>query len=563
MEGSLRKEASPSDFMDLKDVIVILWRRKWLLLLITFLGAASVFVISQLSTPVYQASTTLLIDQAPDPQSSDYSALLASERLALTYAQMLTIRPVLEEARSRLELQMELEDLEKVVDVDLVKDTQLIKLRVESADKYLATNIANTIVEVFIEQIDVLQAGRFASSKASLRAQLDALTDQIRANEVAIASLGTPQTESLGAGLELLRVELAQYQASYTSLLQSYEDLRVVEARTISNVIQVEPAEPPANPVRPRIYLNTLIAGVIGGMVAIGAIFMLEHLDDRIRSAEDVARVTHLPVIGYVPDSKKLSASGTRERLMISEPRSPLAESYRLLRTNIELAGTQGTPRSILVGSPEPGDGKTTVATQLAVSMAEGGKRVILLDANLRRPRLDEYFGIKNELGLSDMLVDDLVPQVVAHQLVHWRLKVITSGKPVDNPVELMGSIRMLKLLTRLREQADVAIFDGPPFLVAESFILASKLESVLLVMQSDRTRERFVWPVVEQLERARANIIGVVLNRVPKREAYGYDLRFGDLVKGQVSPNSGAILQRQSKKPFPLTKEKETSSKG
>ena len=145
----------------------------------------------------------------------------------------------------------------------------------------------------------------------------------------------------------------------------------------------------------------------------------------------------------------------------------------------------------------------------------------MLLDANLRRPSLHEYFGIKNDLGFSDMLVDDLVPQVVAQQVIHWRLKVITSGKPVDNPAELMGSIQMLKVLARLREQTDVAIFDGPPFLVAESFILASKLESVLMVMQYGRTSEEVATQMMEQLDRAQSNVVGVVINRVPASVAH------------------------------------------
>ena len=516
--------------MEVREYSAIIWRWKWLLVLCTILAAGAAFVVSSLTTPVFEASTTLLVNQPPDSRTSEYTAILASERLALTYTQMLTKRPVLTEAVSRLGLDIDLEDLQRAIDVQLIRDTQLIELKAENTDPSLAATLANSIVEVFTEQNDALQASRFAASKTSLGTQLDKISEQIQAKEAAIADLATPQTDTDKAELDRLQTELAQHQASYITVLQSYEELRIAEARLISNIIQVEPAEPPEKPIRPRTLLNTLLAGVAGGLIALGAAFLIEYLDDTIKSSEDVVRVTGLPVIGYVPDSKKLSVSGESQKLMISEPNSLLAESFRSMRTNIELAGIQGTPRSILVASFGPGDGKTAIATQLAVSIAQGGKKVVLIDANLRQPRLHDYLGIKNELGLSDMLVDDLVPQVVAHEMIHWRLRVITSGTPVENPAELMGSVWVLKVLTRLREQADVAIFDGPPFVVYESFVLASKLESVLMVMKYGHTREADATQTMERLARSHANPLGVVMNRVPDNIAHS---QTGNLVYG------------------------------
>jgi capsular exopolysaccharide synthesis family protein len=392
---------------------------------------------------------------------------------------------------------------------------------VESTDKYLATNVANTVVAVFIEQNDALQADRFASSEISLKTQLDALTGQIRANEAAIASLGTPQTDSRRSELERLRTELAQYQASYTSLLQSYEELRIAKAGAISNVIQVEPAEPPREPVRPRILLNTLLAGVTAGMLALGIIFLNEHLDDSIRTQEDVERIFQVPVLGYVAESEGFGSQGQGRVLLTEEPPPVIAEAFRSLRTNLEFSGNLGGPRTILISSPGPGDGKTTIASYLAATIAKGGKRAILIDADLRRPGVHRFFGVKNELGLSDMLKDDLVPQVATQPLGNHRFKLITSGTPVDNAAELFRSLWLLKVLNFLREQADVAIFDGPPFLATEAYILASRLESVLMVIQPGKTHEPPARAILEQLERAKANLLGVVLNRVSRSEAY------------------------------------------
>ena len=553
-----------SDYVELKEFAAVIWRRKWLIVSVTFLAATTAFVASSLMTPVYEASTVLFVNQVTDPRSYDFGPVPTSERLARTYAEMLTTRPMLEESMARLGLGIGHGGANRSAGAQLVKDTQLIELNVQDTDPVVAAELANTIVEVFAGQFDALQASRFAASKASLSAQLEKLAEQIRAtedqvealnpvqaageqaNEENIAGLSTAQTNDRSAELERRLAELTQYRVSYTNLLLSFEELRMAEAQSASNIVQVEPAKPPGAPIRPRTMLNTLLASVVGGMLALGIAFVIDRSDDTLTSADEAARVTQLPVIGYVADSKELMVSDTRKGLMISEPNSPLAESFRSVRTNLELGGTQGTPRSILVSSPEPHDGKTTIAAQLAVSMAHGGKKVVLIDANLRQPKLHEYFGIKNTLGLSDMLVDDLVPQVVAQQSIHWRLRVITSGKPVDNPAELMGSIWMLKVLTRLREQADVAIFDGPPFLVADSFILASKLESVLIVLQAGKTREAVVLRMMEQLDRAHATVLGLVMNRVPARVAYGLA---GHLVYGYGADPIGTGLKEDTEK--------------
>jgi len=518
MESSPKASGLVYDDIGLNEVIGVMWRRKWILVLATLVAAAGAFVISHLSPPVFEASTTVLIDLASQARLSEYSAITASDRGVLTYAQLIRTRPVIEEALGRLGLDPGAAEPSNIR-VESIQDTQLIEVEVQDTDPMRAADVANTIVEVFEEQNDAFQAGRFAASKESLAAELDKLNEKIAGIETAINDLDPDQVDSRSPEFQRLQTELSQDQASYFSLLSRYEDVRLVEAQLFSTVIQVEPAVPPGTPIRPRVLLNTVVAGFAGLMLALAVIFVVEHLDDSIKAPEDVARATRLPVIGYVADSRKLKADGTRQRLMISEPNSETAESFRSLRTNIELAGAQGTPRSILISSPEPGDGKTTIAAQLAVSMAHGGKRVVLVDANLRRPSLHRYFGMKNELGLSDMLVDDLVPEMVIKHVVHWRLRVITCGKPVDNPAELLGSVIMLRALARLRDQADVAIFDGPPFLVAETFILASKLESVLVVMHHGRTRGGDASQMMMQLDRAQANVVGVVLNRVPARD--------------------------------------------
>lgn len=583
-------------YVEVKDILATIWRGKWFIVSATIIAAAGAFAISSYSTPIYESSTTLLINQVTDPRTLDLSPSLTSARLARTFGEMLTARPIMEESVARIGLDEN--GFEGSVSVSLISDTQLIELTVQDANPIRAAVLANAMVEVFTEQNDAQQAGRFAASKASLSVQLDRLNETIRSLENriqelsaipvtldqsgearftdpetseseldsgdgdSIAVLETPQSqaseefetdtdeleiaksESRLAELGRLHAELSQYRISYTDLLLSYEELRIAEAQSASTIFIVEPAIPSSEPVLPRTAFNTLVAGVIGGTLALVMIFLLKQVDDSVKTPLDVARATGLDVIGYVASSRKLSARGSRQDFLFSQPNSGLAESFRALRTSIELSGPQGTPRSLLVSSLAKGEGKTTIAAQLAMSIAQGGKNVVLIDANFRQPTIHQYLGLGNKLGLSDMLVDDLVPQVVYQESTHWRLKVITSGSQVDNYADLLGSVQMLKVLTRLRSQADVAIFDGPPLLASESFVLASKLESVLLVFRYGRTRAARANPMVAKLNRAQANVMGVVMNRVPPRGARVFP--------GNLSYGHGARVQKSK----PLTED-------
>ena len=518
MQESPWTNESMSENVELKEIAATLWHGKWLIVFFTLLATTSAFVISRQMTPVYEASTTLLIDQAPASQTSDNSAIAASERLARTYAQLLTKRPVIDETLRRLELGTDLENTGTNIRVQLVEETQLVELKVQNTNPILAAELANTIVDVFTEQNEAFQAGRFAASKASLRAQLDAVSEQTQAHEAAIANLGAPRIGNRIAELERLQTELAQYQASYSNLLQSYEQVRTAEAQTISNVIQVEPAEPPSQPIRPRILLNTLLVGMAGAMVALGIVFLIEHLDDAIRTTEDVERVLQVPVLGYIVKSDELGRKSKEGALLAEAQNSASAEAFRLLRTNIELLGE---PSIIFVASPGPDEGKTTVASRLAATIGNGEKKAVLIDADFRRPGLHETFGVPNELGLSDMLTDDLEPRKATKSLENYRFKLITSGSRVDDPAELIRSTRLSEVLAQLREQFDMVIFDGPPFLATDALILASRLKSVLLVMEPGRTREADARTILKQLGRAQVDLLGVVLNKAPKSRAY------------------------------------------
>lgn len=508
--------------MDLRKYWTILWRWAWLIALGTLLAAGAAFIVSRNMTPVYSASVTLLVNQAPRSGLTDYSSILTSQQLAKTYSELLHKRPVLEAAIAQLNLPLDPAELARAVSVDLIRDTQLIVLNVEDTDPGRAAALANTIAEVFIAQNAAQQTSRFTSSKESLSKEIAAVQASLAQTQAALDALGEPDTPEEQAQKAQLETSLAQYRTSYANLLQSYENIRAAEAQELNNVSVVEPAVPPRAPIRPRVELNTLLAGLVG-MVLAGAIaYVFEYLDDTLKSPEDISQRLGLWTLAAIG---RIEGKTAQDRLVtLSAPRSPIAEAYRLLRTNFQFAAVDRPLRRIVITSPGPGDGKSTTAANLAVVFAQGGKNVILVDADLRRPQQHRIFQRTASYGLSTALVDAATPLTSFLQPTDVPgLRLLTSGPIPPNPAELLGSQRMAQLMQVLNQEADMVIVDSPPVLsVADAAILANAADGVVLVADAGRTRREMARRAKESLERAGANLLGMVLNRMT-RQTSGY----------------------------------------
>ena len=235
-------------------------------------------------------------------------------------------------------------------------------------------------------------------------------------------------------------------------------------------------------------------------------------------------RILGLPLIGYIAE---MQTNSKEEEVYVSrQPRSPVSEAFRSLRTNLEFAAVDRPLRTILVTGAEAGDGKTTIATNLAAIFAQGGKRVLLLDADLRRPRVHRFLGIQNRVGLTDLFRDGLSVDSVMHPWADANSKsmfVITTGSLPPNPAELLGSHKMDSILAEVASRVDVVIIDSPPSLVSDAQVLAAKVDCVLLVVQPGKTHSGAARATREQLERAGARVVGAVFNRIPRSHGYYY----------------------------------------
>jgi capsular exopolysaccharide synthesis family protein len=260
--------------------------------------------------------------------------------------------------------------------------------------------------------------------------------------------------------------------------------------------------------------VNTLLAGVVGAMLAVGMIFLIEYLDDTIKTPEEVMQATNLPLLGLIA---RIEDDAAGVPYSAREARSPTAEAFRSLRTNLQFSGVDKPLRTLLVTSPGPREGKSTVAANLGVVMAQGGHRVTLLDADMRRPRIHRLLGVQNRVGLSDLFTRS--PVQINGALRPWRMEklaLLTSGGLPPNPAELLASDRMTQILDLVAGQSDFVIIDSPPAgAVTDPVVLAPHVDGVILVVEPKRTQLLSAVRVVEDLRRAGANVLGLVFNNV------------------------------------------------
>jgi succinoglycan biosynthesis transport protein ExoP len=353
-----------------------------------------------------------------------------------------------------------------------------------------------------------------------------ALYQQIYTNLVV---LGKPQESggATSAQLDQLTTTLNLYQQIYISSISSMEALRLSQAQNTPTVVQVEPATVPGSPISPKPLQTGLLYAAVGLVATAGIAFLIEYLDDTIKTPDDVKNTLGLPVVGLVAElmgnyqGKNALKSGV---FVADQPRSPVSEAFRALRTNLEFSSVDSPIKTILVTSSGEGEGKTTIASNLAIILSQGGKKVLLLDADLRRPNVHKQFSIPNRVGLSDLIRGRLdVGDVVQVPENNKKLSIITSGSLPPNPAELLGSSRMGAILDSLKNQFDVIVVDTPPMLVSDAQILSSRVDGMLFVIRPGKTHIDVAKSPLEELKRIGARVIGVVLNRIPRNRGYYY----------------------------------------
>lgn len=299
----------------------------------------------------------------------------------------------------------------------------------------------------------------------------------------------------------------------------------------------LQPATVPTAPDSPNRKLNLALGLLVGIALAVGTAVLLDVLDTKVRTTRDIESLTEVAVIGGVP---KVDSSSERALALVTDPSGRLAESFRSMRTNLQFV-TLDRPNSFAVTSAVPGEGKTTTSASLALAIAQSGSNVICVDADLRRPRVDEVFGIEGTVGLTDVLLGRAeLDDVVQPWGETGRLTLLPAGQVPPNPSELLGSAQMRELVARLESQYDVVVFDSAPLLpVTDTAVLSTIVGGTIVVVAASQTTKSQVAGALRNLGSVGAHVLGIALTMLPTKgpDAYSYSQYgyYGAYTKGDA----------------------------
>ncbi|SDN37819.1 capsular exopolysaccharide family [Cryobacterium flavum] len=341
--------------------------------------------------------------------------------------------------------------------------------------------------------------------------------------------------------------------ASLTLVVEEIETPDTTDATSPVKLARAQEATVATAPVSPNVPLNIALGALVGLALGVGFAVLRETLETRIRNTRDVEQLTDLPILGGIVFDPKAK---DRPLIVHVDPRSPRAESFRTLRTNLQYLDVGRTDRSFVITSSIESEGKSTTGANLAIALADAGSRVLLVDADLRRPKVADYMDVEGAVGLTDVLIGRADLADVIQPWGKAQLFVLPAGHVPPNPSELLGSTRMTQLITEFNRAFDVVIFDSPPLLpVTDAAILAKNVGGALIVVAAGRTHKNQLKGAIAALDNVGAPVSGLVLTMLPTKGPdaygyghYGYGYGYGDTTVPAVVPTPTAERTRGSR---------------
>jgi non-specific protein-tyrosine kinase len=509
------EEGAPAG-VTLRDSLNVLWRRKWVVIVVTLLVTCAAFGASYLQAKVYEAQTDLIYEQELDVSNpltgSSYSDP-TSRLVELAAVDAVIKSPPMEQRVATL-----LEDQGvSAADYEVRSETvasasgnyqtdSVVSILATSNDPATATAVSQAYADAFVSW-----------RKEHLRTQIQAAEQAVKAEMREYP-------------------DAAKESSDYVILQQRLRDLQILGATVTGNFRVLVPATVPEEPISPMPVRNAALGFVVGLLLGVGFAFLLEQLDTRVRRPDDVAAVLGQPVLARIPHLSRDQAK-SHQLVTLAHPADPASEAFRLLRSNLSYMDVDHKAKTILVTSSLQGEGKSVLVANLAVTLALSGKKVVVVDADLRRPRQHRLFDLDNTVGASSLVAGEselgasLQPVSVlpaedsdggrGDNFAAWaaggdavtRLWVLTSGPIPPNPGELVASGRFAALLSRLRAEADVVLVDSPALLaVGDTTALAAEVDGLIFLVDMEKARRQVLQAAADQLYRLPCAMLGVAI---------------------------------------------------
>lgn len=488
--------------------------------------AAAAYFLAASATDLYRASSRVrVIDPNSDAVFNGIQIRVDPKRDVETQIQLMTSVSVKEKVDEQIG-----EDVALVSSVTFsgVGQTDLIQITVVSPSPEVAAEAANVYAEVYVAQRKEQLRSSFVARSEELLVKSRELEAQIKDLDVRLTNTRLPTLDA-----DTLRAQRAALVAQQTDLRSLSTQFEVEAASRSGNVEVANRAVVPTAPFEPTPARDAMLAGILALVFGAGVALLIDRLDNKIHATEDIEEmVKDIPVIGTIPTNQNAQKRHSRELVPLD---STDAEAYRALRTNIRFSAIGQKRSRILVTSAIPGEGKTTIVANLAVVLAQSGLKVVLVSADLRKPQLEELFGIvKPPVGLTGVLLGDaaLVDALVPVPLPSIDSTfLVPAGQSPQNPAELLGSERMGTVLDRIESAgADFIVLDSPPVLpVADALALAHLVDGVIVVAKAGTTTRAQLTELLDRLAQVNAPVIGIVLNEISEQRRYGpYRYRYG-----------------------------------
>lgn len=515
--------------LEIRDYLRILRRRRVVVILGAVIGVCLAIVISLVSTATYMATAQLVIQLNPAEAALNPASGLVSQSANIpTELQVITSAPVMAAVRRQL-------GQAPPVTATEVGQTDVIDVTASSADPRQAARTANAYANSYIVFRRSQDSTALAAASQQLQARINDLQGQIDVLDTQISRAST----AAAATLVTQRNGLISQQGVFK---QDVAQLEVGVNVTSAGIQLVTPASPPGSPSSPKPAEDALIGLIVGLVLGLVGAFVREYFDDSVKNRDDLERAAQPGrVLGVIPAVAGWKRESDPLTVSLANPNSAASEAYRSLRTSIQFMGLDRQVRVLQITSPSAREGKTTTVANLAVALAMAGQRVTAVCCDLRRPRLNEFFGLSNEIGFTSVVVGD-VPLSTALQAVphHENLRVLTSGPRPPDPSELLSGQRAMEIFDAVSADSDIVLVDSPPALpVTDAAVISARVDAVLVVAAARLTSRRAVQRTLDVFRQVDAVVAGLVLNGARgAKEDYGYEYGY---TYGQSSANDAS----------------------